>query len=100
MTLRAALRELLSDDDGYLSTGRAIALLGAALGAELVQAGIILAILEAAKITLTSLGLPCVGIGAGFFTGGALLKFGQKSQEARFVQPQISGALSSGDAHI
>jgi hypothetical protein len=109
VSLRSALRELLSDDDGLLSTGRLISLVGAFLGLECVQVGIGLSIF----VPASSAGLGLCGIGAGFFTGGALLKFGSKSQEARF-QPQFSGQApldlrstsggvpgqSSGAAHI
>lgn len=77
------------DDTGAFSMGRFIAFLGAALGVELVQAGLAMAIFAP-----SGQGVAIIGIGAGFFSGGALLKFGSKGQEAR-VQPSPSTDDSS-----
>ena len=88
MTLRSAFRELISDDDGLLSTGRLIALIGAVQGSELCHIGLALAFIY----PNSNIGITIIGIGAGFYTGGALLKFGQKVQETRVItMPQIDG---------
>jgi hypothetical protein len=46
-----------------------------------------------------STALALIGVGAGFFTGGALLKFGSKAQEGRMYTPysttQYSGMANS-----
>lgn len=91
MTWRGELWEAFLDDDGAFSMGRLIALLGALQGAELVQVGITLAIIRPTLGT----GVALAGIGAGFFTGGALLKFGQKAQEARSLPPLTQGGPPS-----
>lgn len=87
MTWLGRPREAFLDDDGAYSMGRLIAFIGVCLAVELIQAGLFLVfftffkpgvIAEAAVGT----GMGVVGVGAGFFTGGALLKFGTKSQES------------------
>ena len=86
MTWLGKPREAFLDDDGAFSMGRLIAFVGVCLAVELIQAGLFLVfaalfglhgLLEAAVGT----GMGIVGVGAGFFTGGALLKFGTTGQE-------------------
>jgi hypothetical protein len=110
--LRTALHEFLADDDGTLSMGRLIALIGTLIGVELVQFGLGLAVYEIAAPRATATGLALVGIGAGFFTGGAALKFGSKNIEARMASqiqarapeipatPALPAGAGSGDAHV
>jgi len=80
MSFRAALREILSDDGGLLSTARAISLTGALQGAELCNVGLAVAIINP---EMQSFALAIIGIGAGFYSSGALLKFGSKAQETK-----------------
>lgn len=83
MKLSAAVHELLSDETNFLSTGRLISVIGALIGAELVQVGVALIFIAIFKpdALAANIGISLIGIGGGFFTGGALFKFGSKAQE-------------------
>ena len=80
--------EAFLDDDAAFSMGRLIAFIGVCLAVELIQAGLFLvfiAMFDPETITAAAVGtgMGIIGVGAGFFTGGALLKFGTKGQEGQ-----------------
>lgn len=91
-------REAFLDDDHAFSMGRLIAFIGVCLAVELIQTGLFLVFYSMFKpdgiaAAAVGTGMGIIGVGAGFFTGGALLKFGTKGQEG---SPVSSGVESSG----
>jgi hypothetical protein len=91
-------REAYQDEDGAFSMGRLISFIGVCLAVELIQAGLFLVFYAAFKpdsiiSAAVGTGMGIIGVGAGFFTGGALLKFGTKGQEGSSTVP---GVESSG----
>jgi len=92
MTWLGKPREAFLDDDGAFSMGRLIAFIGVCLAVELIQAGLFLVFFalfkpETILAEAVGTGMGIVGVGAGFFTGGALLKFGTKGQEGATAMP-------------
>jgi len=93
MTWAGRFHEAYLDDDGAFSMGRLIAFIGVCLAIEFIQAGLFLVFVAmfsptAVAAAAVGTGMGIVGVGAGFFTGGALLKFGTKSQEGA-APPQL-----------
>lgn len=94
MNWKGQFREAFHDDDGAFSMGRLIAFIGVCLAVELIQSGLFLVFYSMFKPTdiaaaAVGTGMGIIGVGAGFFTGGALLKFGTKGQEGSPVSSEI-----------
>jgi hypothetical protein len=98
MNWKGQFCEAFLDDDHAFSMGRLIAFIGVCLAVELIQAGLFLVFYSMFKpdniaSAAVGTGMGIIGVGAGFFTGGALLKFGTKGQEGTTISP---GVESSG----
>jgi hypothetical protein len=101
------------DDTGAFSMARLVTFVGVLIACELVELGVAMVILYLVRLfsldsastmpaawgMVLSTSLALIGVGAGFFTGGALLKFGSKAQEGRMYTPysttQYSGMANS-----
>ena len=101
------------DDTGFFSMGRLVTFVGVLIACELVELGVAMVILYLVRLFSTdpastmpaawgvvlSTSLALIGVGAGFFTGGALLKFGSKAQEGRMYMTPYSATQYPGMAN-
>jgi hypothetical protein len=102
MTWLGRFHEAFQDDDGAFSMGRLIAFIGVCLAVELIQAGMFLVFYALFKpdtvaAAAVGTGMGIIGVGAGFFTGGALLKFGTKGQEGATSAATFQATIPKGE---